>query len=336
MKAAVVGAGIVGASAAYELVRRGHQVTVFEQFEPGHRRGSSHGNSRIVRKAYPNAAFTAIMQEAYPLWGELEAASGRHLLTECGLIYFGDPNSPTLQEVVYGLRENQVKHDILDHLQAAALAPGLHFDTHEIAVLTPEAGWVHAGRAVQTTVELAQNLGAQVLYGSRADPEVLSLTYDVVLLAAGAWVLKHVELEAKVTLQTFAYVRDRFREGPVWIEDSLDFPYGFPSEPGRSDFKLALHRLGPPVGPDEDRPMPETDQLLDVLRRRFGMTDPAFDGSQTCLYTNTPDEGFRFGRIGEKIVWASACSGHGFKFGPWTGRQLAKLALGESIPQRIP
>jgi hypothetical protein len=29
------------------------------------------------------------MAEAYPLWEDLQAESGEHLLTECGLAYFG-------------------------------------------------------------------------------------------------------------------------------------------------------------------------------------------------------------------------------------------------------
>jgi glycine/D-amino acid oxidase-like deaminating enzyme len=71
------------------LSRRGHSVTVYEQFVPGHVRGSSHGESRIVRRAYPDVFYTRCMAEAYPLWEDLQAESGEHLLTECGLAYFG-------------------------------------------------------------------------------------------------------------------------------------------------------------------------------------------------------------------------------------------------------
>jgi sarcosine oxidase len=45
----------------------------------------------------------------------------------------------------------------------------------------------------------------------------------------------------------------------------------------------------------------------------------------TCLYTTTPDESFVVDRRGP-IVVGSACSGHGFKFTPLTGRRLADLA----------
>ena len=50
--AAIVGAGVMGLAAARSLARRGWNVTIYEQFEVGHKRGSSHGRSRIFRLAW--------------------------------------------------------------------------------------------------------------------------------------------------------------------------------------------------------------------------------------------------------------------------------------------
>ena len=63
-KAAIVGAGIMGLSAARALSRRGWQVTIYEQFEVGTKRGSSHGRSRIFRLAYPDPKWVRMAQEA--------------------------------------------------------------------------------------------------------------------------------------------------------------------------------------------------------------------------------------------------------------------------------
>jgi sarcosine oxidase len=49
---AIIGAGVMGLAAAHGLARAGCDVVVYEQFEQGHARGSSHGRSRIVRLAY--------------------------------------------------------------------------------------------------------------------------------------------------------------------------------------------------------------------------------------------------------------------------------------------
>ena len=43
----VVGLGAMGSAALYEMAARGAQVLGVEQFEPGHDRGSSYGESRI-------------------------------------------------------------------------------------------------------------------------------------------------------------------------------------------------------------------------------------------------------------------------------------------------
>jgi glycine/D-amino acid oxidase-like deaminating enzyme len=51
--------------------------------------------------------------------------------------------------------------------------------------------------------------------------------------------------------------------------------------------------------------------------------------SCVCLYTMTPDNHFVIDRHPELpgLVYATACSGHGFKFAPVIGEVLADLAL---------
>src|SRR5438067_898250 len=77
---AVVGAGVMGCATAWALTERGADVTVFEQFELGHTRGSSHGRSRIFRLAYPQAHWVRLAQEAVAGWRELEREWGRAVL----------------------------------------------------------------------------------------------------------------------------------------------------------------------------------------------------------------------------------------------------------------
>ena len=72
----VVGAGIMGSATAYALARDGRDVTLYEQFEVGHTRGSSHGRSRIVRLAYPEVEFVELAKAAFAGWRELERDAG--------------------------------------------------------------------------------------------------------------------------------------------------------------------------------------------------------------------------------------------------------------------
>ena len=50
--AIVVGLGAMGSATLYHLAHRGWRVLGLDQFAPGHDRGSSHGDSRIIRETY--------------------------------------------------------------------------------------------------------------------------------------------------------------------------------------------------------------------------------------------------------------------------------------------
>src|SRR5262245_57925666 len=89
----VVGAGAMGSAAAWWLERQGRDVVLLEQFEAGHRRGSSHGGSRIFRFAYAEVSYVKLAQEALPLWRELEADAGETLLELTGAVDHGDPTT---------------------------------------------------------------------------------------------------------------------------------------------------------------------------------------------------------------------------------------------------
>src|SRR3954452_11428675 len=66
----------MGCAAAWALTARGADVTVYEQYELDHDRGSSHGRSRIVRLSYPDAHWVRLGLEAMDAWGELEGGGG--------------------------------------------------------------------------------------------------------------------------------------------------------------------------------------------------------------------------------------------------------------------
>src|SRR6476619_1627581 len=87
----VIGAGAMGSATAWWLARRGVDVALLEQFEPGHTRGSSHGGSRIFRFAYYEPEYVRMAQAALPLWRELEDDAGEPLLDATGSIDHGYP-----------------------------------------------------------------------------------------------------------------------------------------------------------------------------------------------------------------------------------------------------
>ena len=340
MKVAVVGSGICGSSAARYVAIKGHDVALFEQYGLGHDLGSSHGNSRIVRKAYPDAFYTQCMTEAYPLWAELERHADRHLLHEVGLMYFGPSLAPDVVSMANGLRDVGVPFEVLDHQQAGRTFPGLKLHQDEVGILTREAGWVDAKVALEANVQVLRSLGGMILTDHPVEWERLEQDFDAFIVCAGPWVRHFVDVPVRTTLQTFGYVELRSPlDGPVWIEEGSLGMYGFPTEPDRMDMKIGVHELGRDVSlSDLDRtPSSEhCDLIADAAERRFGNKNPNVHFSKGCVYTCTANEDFLLGRIGDRGYFASACSGHGFKFGPWIGKLLAAFVEGEDEPENYP
>jgi sarcosine oxidase len=107
--------------------------------------------------------------------------------------------------------------------------------------------------------------------------------------------------------------------------------YGIPSYNG-SGLKVAFHG-GEPVqhvseinyAPDDER----IEAIRRFSRRHLPGADAPLKSTRICLYTMTPDEDFIVDIHPEypQIVFASPCSGHGFKFSTLMGSILTDLAL---------
>src|SRR4051812_40177158 len=124
----VIGLGGMGSAAAFELARRGRRVLGLEQFALGHQRGSSHGSTRIIRKAYyEHPDYVPLVRRAYERWYDLEQRVGRHLLTECDCLSIGQPGG----ELIEGVRLSAAQHQLpIAEVSSAELRgryPAFHF-----------------------------------------------------------------------------------------------------------------------------------------------------------------------------------------------------------------
>src|SRR6516162_8216281 len=131
--AIVIGVGGMGSAAAFELSRRGRRVLALEQFAVGHDRGSSHGLTRIIRKAYyEHPDYVPLVCRAYERWYDLEQRTGRHLLTECPCLSIGRRDS----RLVTGVQESADQHRLpVEDLSAADLRrrfPAFRFDDNYV------------------------------------------------------------------------------------------------------------------------------------------------------------------------------------------------------------
>jgi sarcosine oxidase len=312
----------MGLATGRALQRRGQDVVVYEQFEPGHRRGSSHGRSRIFRLAYAEEEYVRLAKEALGLWRELEAETGETLLELNGLL-----------EIVRTLEESTaatldacgVEWHRLEGEEAERRYP-IRVPEQSFAVLQPEAGIVRADKALAA---FARDL--DVRYGTPAHPDELGA--EVVVITAGSWVNELLEepLPVKVTRETVCYSRPE-RDGPVpsvvsFKPDSHTHDMYSLADPVHG-LKVGAHHEGPEADPNETgEPEPHLiEQITSWARETYRLAEPDPVAAETCLYTTTPGQTFILERRG-RLVIGSACSGHGFKFAPAIGERLAALAV---------
>jgi sarcosine oxidase len=346
----VIGAGITGVATARALAQSGRGVVLVEQFEPGHARGSSHGASRIFRLSYPDPHYVRLARGALQSWRELEAECGEKLIVQTGGLDFG----PVAAENARALASCGVRHELLTGAQVAARWP-IAAEADEQVLYQPDGGITLADRAYRALLAAAVDAGAVVLDHRRVtelEPRRDSvrvgtsgdeITANACVVAAGAWargLLAGAEIELPVvpTRETVAYFGlPEPLALPTVIDDAVpDAEEHGLLRPGLINFALAepgvglkagLHHAGPPADPDEPGiPDPAVVRWVSTwAARRYPGLDPEPIRTDTCLYTSTADESFVLERHG-RIVVASACSGHGFKFAPAFGRTIAALA----------
>ena len=194
-------------------------------------------------------------------------------------------------------------------------------------------------------VELVEPLGWDALVHLDCGGVALTTRSDgidarAVVVAAGAWVRGllaplGIDLPVVATRETVAYFD---LPGAERLPPLIEYPssvsplpvgqayYALPA-PGRG-LKAGIHHSGADTDPDDEgTPDPAVvDATSTWLARRFPGADTAPSATETCVYTNTADESFVI-EAHERIVVASACSGHGFKFAPLHGSVIAALAV---------
>ncbi|KAK4558790.1 hypothetical protein RGQ29_008167 [Quercus rubra] len=361
----VVGAGVMGSSTAYQVSKRGHKVLLLEQFDFLHMRGSSHGESRTIRSAYPEEYYYPMVMESYRLWEEAESHIGYKVYFKAQQFDMGSSEDKRLREVIATCQKYSVPHEILDRQQVSDKFSG-SFDIPDnwVGVCSSDGGVIKATKAVSMFQTLALQNGTVL----RDCMEVKDIRKDGVkggvwvytsngekfwgkkcVVTVGAWTTKLVKTVSGIDLPIqpletmVCYWKIKEGHGDKYAIGG-DFPtfssygepriFGTPSMEFPGLIKVAVHG-GYPCDPDK-RPWGPGMALGSlkqwVEERLSGLVDSGEPvATQLCMYSMTPDKNFVIdflgGEFGKDVVVGGGFSGHGFKMSPVVGRILADLVL---------
>lgn len=351
--AAVVGAGIFGASIADALASRDWSVTLVEQAAPAHPRAASGDTSRVYRCGHgddlDDAWHTRSARAARDGWLALEQDAGETLLVPSGVAWFDRGGDPWVARAEALLREAGVPAVRLNPAAAADLFPSLETADLASVLFEPEAGTLKARAAVRALVGRACARGARLVV-ARAIPrsgravldDGTALAADRTIWACGPW-LGGLFPEAAPVRSTR---QDLFWWGapagwdaehvPAWV-DIATLAYGIGDVDG-GGVKAVVEEIGEVFDPHAgDRASSARIETLtrDALAARFPALAAAPVVARRVLpYESTPDRRFILGPLPtDDSVWlAGGGSGHGFKHGPAIGVLVADWLEGRGVP----
>ena len=354
----VAGLGGMGSAAAYHLAGRGKLVLGLERHTPLHDRGSSHGESRIVRQAYfEGSAYVPLVLRAYELWERLEEETSEELMTLNGGLMIGPRDGALVSGSMACADEHGLPYEILDSSELKRRYPIFEPGPDVVALFEERAGFVRPEAGVKAHLERAASMGAELRFeeritsweatpsGVRVETERGSYEAERLVVSAGAWageLLAELGLPLEVTRQILFWFKP---EGgvepyapervPIWIyePDDGNMFYSFPAVDGEESVKAAFFRAdGKPADPETiDREVheEEVEFIRSYLARYVPSMNGDLTGAKTCMYTNTPDEHFVLSTHPEhpQVSIAAGFSGHGYKFCSVVGEILADFAV---------
>lgn len=300
----IVGAGIVGLSTAYALLREGkHHVTVLEQETVDHKRATSHGISRLLRFEYgADALYSEMVNLSLQRWKQLERRSRRTLYTQTGLLVLGTENDNFTLPSYKVMQDLDLPSEHLSRHHCRQRFPQFALHATDFLTYNTQGGILYASQCLQTLRDLIVEMGGNIYESCRVthiDSEsqyrplrifcstgngstAHEFAADRVVLATGPWVhrlLTDLHLPVRLTRQYLLYFAGLpfssfgIQAFPAFMTNDL---YGFPmhSMPDVNDgsvkriplLKAASHAFGTPIDPNDIQP-PDGRVVVQIARR---------------------------------------------------------------------
>jgi len=348
--AIVIGLGGFGSSTLYELAKRGHRVLGIEQFEIGHAKGSSHGETRIIRRAYfEHPDYIPLLDHSFRMWRELESESGANLMTLCGLVMAGPADGEAVPGVLLAKQKHGIAIDELSHAEATERFPAIRFNESHTILGEQDAGFLRVDDCVTTHIAQAEQHGATIRSSeSVVEWNASGNTIEVItdkarysaaklVIAGGAWspaLLPGLNLNLTVIRKPVFWFDDTTGASRGWpvfyIEDNELSFYGLPGLKAK-EIKVAEHSRGDtgsdPATVSREITPADSDSVVNFVAESLQHVSAPAIRSSVCMYCMSPDGHFYVDKhpADDNVVIAAGFSGHGFKFTPVIGSAIADL-----------
>jgi sarcosine oxidase len=309
----VIGAGVCGLAAAYELSRRGERAIVLERGKPFAEQSA--GLARIFRIAHRRPALCALALEARAGWQRWQAELGAGRLLGCEGFIAAGPREDTAA----AMEEAGAAFSWLDRREIAARIP-FAAPPWEDAVLDPLGGSLRIRRA----------LGALAARVDIHRGEVASVAGDGSVTLADGTVVRADRVMICAGVQTPALF------GPLGVEFAAHtrFTYEGADATGAACLS-APEGYGLPLGSTgrwafgQEVPDPAT------VRALFPSLWPV--GQVDCVTVRAPwldagGDGWTAARRGCVVALVGS---NLMKFGPLLGDRLAQAALSDELPSGL-
>lgn len=361
----------MGSAALYQAAKLGLHAIGIDRFHPPHDLGSSHGETRITRQAIGEGQdYVPLVLRSHQIWEELELDSARTLLTRNGALILqsphivGDHHGSTsfLADTIAAAKAHGISHEVLSTAEIEKRFPQFRLEQEEVGYFEPGAGFLRPEACVQTQLELATGMGADIHTGeivlkveASSDSVLVTTDRDThsaahAIISAGPWIggllpqaMARRLVVYRQVMTWFGLARNRERYTAqrfpvfIWITGNQpsDMFYGFPAqEDPPQAIKTATERYDVPINPDKvQRSVADTEVealYSGYISSRLPDVSAQCVRSATCLYTVAPGARFVIDQADDtgRIWFASACSGHGFKHSAAVGEALVRKALG--------
>lgn len=345
----IIGGGVMGASAAYHLAKRGMKNIVLLEKEEFFGTGATGRCAGGVRYQFSTEINVRLSQESLPMIERFKEETGQDVnYIQCGylLVATNEQDAATFKHNVELQNRLGVPTQLLSGDDVRARLPQMKFDDAIAGTFNQKDGIVDPNGIVMGYVSAAQKMGVQAI--SKAEVKGITVSGGevravqtslgevqtrMVLNAAGPW-SGLIGQMAGVSLPIVPLRRQMFTTNPL-PEVPADFPFVI-------DFAKSLyfHREGEGllIGMSNQNEKPGFDQNVDddfelvnleAAIERMPLVEKASRASHWAgLYEVTPDAHPIYG--GTDVKGFTVCtgfSGHGFMHGPVSGKLMSEYIL---------